>query len=226
MLQRDVEFATPFYRSGNFPMRFGKERHPVHFFGSLGEPSGGDRGSVKVLAYRPVDQSIALEIDCKGTDDKVILYRPAKHQDFSKACAWIRRWRADFHAEDSLSGSWEDRRLHADDEVRIPYVSFDVVSEMKDHFQGIRWYEGSPVPWTISRAEQKTKFELHEKGARVRMETSIQLDAFGGKDEFPNVPRKFLFDRPFYIFLWRDKAEWPYLAVWVGDVSVLQAMEE
>lgn len=224
MLQRDVEFVTPFHRSMRVPMSFGQEGHSVRFFGALGEQSERYGNRVKVLSYRPVDRSFALEIDCKGEDDKVVLYRPAKRQDFSRACAWIRQWRAGYDPQEALTGSWEDRVLHRDDEVRIPYVAFDTVAEMKDKLRGDRWYEGSPVPWFISRAEQKTKFELHEKGARVRVETSIQMDPFAGAPA--TVPRKFIFDRPFFIFLWRDKAEWPYLGVWVGDVSGLETMEK
>jgi hypothetical protein len=223
LLQREVEFVVPFHRSLRLPLRFGKERQPVRFFGSMGEQSERYGKNVKVLAFRPVDRSFALEIACKDTADKVILYRPAERQDFSKACEWIKQWRADHDSESSLPGSWEDRRLHWNDELRIPYVSFATVADMKDQLKGDRYYEGSPVPWFISRAEQKTKFELHEKGARLRVSNSTQMDPFAGPP--PTVPRKFIFDRPFFVFLWRDKAEWPYLGVWVGDVSALESMK-
>lgn len=223
LLERDVLFETPFCRSLKVPMKFGKQGHPVKFFGASGEASERYAKSVEVLAYRPVDKSFALEIASKVTDDKVILYRPPAAQDFAKACTWIRKWRADHDPDDSLAGSWEDRRLHRDDEVRIPYVSFDTVADMKDRLQGARIYEGSNVPWIISRAEQKTKFDLDETGARIRMETSVQMDPFAGPPA--TYPRKFLFDRPFFIFLWRDKAEWPYLGVWVGNAEALHPMQ-
>jgi hypothetical protein len=75
------------------------------------------------------------------------------------------------------------------------------------------------------RAEQKTKFALSEKGAEARVEVSIEAGPFGPAPEPPPVtPRKFIYDRPFFIFLWRDKAEWPYIGVWVGDTTALQKM--
>ena len=72
------------------------------------------------------------------------------------------------------------------------------------------------------RNGQKTEFTLHEKGARVRVETTIQLDPFSDHNSQSNHPRKFIFDHPFFVFLWRDKADWPYLGLWVGDDSALQ----
>ena len=33
-------------------------------------------------------------------------------------------------------------------------------------------------------------------------------------------------DRPFFAFLWRDNADWPYLGVWVGDSSALLPMAD
>jgi hypothetical protein len=67
-----------------------------------------------------------------------------------------------------------------------------------------------------------TRFELFEKGASVRVEASIEEDPFGGYSGPTTVPRRFIYDRPFFVFLWRDGAEWPYFGVWIGDATALQ----
>lgn len=220
LLNRDVVFEKPFFKSSKIPLVFGEKKEKVRFFGATGDLTDTYGETVKVLAYRPVDGSLALEISCKGGDDTVILYMPPEGQDFATACRWLREWRKTFKWNEELPGNWNDRLLHERDEVRVPYVSLDVKNEMAGWLQGGRYYGNAGDPWRIVRAEQKTQFDLHEKGARVRVEESIQLDPFSGTP--PTVPRRFHFDRPFFVFLWREKAEWPYFGAWIGDTSALR----
>jgi hypothetical protein len=219
LLDRKVDFTKRFYKSARLPLEFGAEKKPVRFFGTTGDEAAEFGESVGVLAYRPVDGSYALEISCKGMDDKVILYRPSKAQDFATACRWIREWRKKPGKGDALPWEWDDRQLHGGDEVRVPYVSLDAVADFTRLLDSRRDYGVGGGAWVIRRAEQRTRFELHEKGASVRAEVS--LDPFASEPILP-YPRRFIYDRPFFVFLWRDKAEWPYLGVWVGDDSALR----
>jgi beta-galactosidase/beta-glucuronidase len=123
---------------------------------------------------------------------------------------------------EELPGTWADRVLHEGDVVQVPYLSLDVTEDMAGRLRGWRFYGGEGDPWTIRRAEQVTKFELFEKGARVRVETSIESDPFAGDIGPTPVPRRFIYDRPFFVFLWRDGAEWPYFGAWIGDASALR----
>jgi hypothetical protein len=51
----------------------------------------------------------------------------------------------------------------------------------------------------------------------------LAADPFAGTPETPpTVSRHFIYDRPFFAFLWRDGAEWPYFGVWIGGVSALE----
>lgn len=221
LMDREVAFKKPFYRSEKVPLKFGPEKTPVRFFGTIGEMAGSYGETVKVLSYRPASGSHALEISCKDGDDKVLFYMPPGKQDFATACKWLREWRKTHAPKAELSGRRNDRLLHEGDEVRVPYITLDAEEDLTSQLQGSRFYGNAGDPWTISRAEQVTKFELFEKGARVRIEASIELDPFGPAAR-RTVPRRFVYDRPFFVFLWRDDAEWPYLGVWVGDDSALQ----
>ncbi|QTN30950.1 hypothetical protein HZ994_00940 [Akkermansiaceae bacterium] len=225
LLDREVEFQTAFFRSRTVPMRFGTKKTEVSYFGTNGRLSGGYGESVKVLAFRPVDGSHALEVSCKHGDDQVVFYRPPVVQDFSTACKWLRKWKKDYVANEELPGGWADRVLHEGDVVQVPYVSLDVTEDMAGRLQSRRSYGGEGDPWTIRRAEQVTRFELYEKGARVRVETSIEVDPFGGNSAPKPVPRKFIYDRPFFVFLWREGAEWPYFGAWIGDDSALKVFK-
>ncbi|MDP4625668.1 MAG: hypothetical protein NWT08_11085 [Akkermansiaceae bacterium] len=220
LLDREVEFNTPFFKSRKEPLQFGKGEAKVNYFGVKGELSETYGQDVKVLAFRPVDGSHALEVSCKEGDDKVIFYMPPEPQDFATACKWLRKWREDYSTSAASPDTWEDRNLHQGDTVKVPYVSLEAEGDLAGRLQGSRFYGISGDPWRISRAEQITKFELHEKGARVRLETTLSTEPFAMAPPKP-VPRNFIYDKPFFVFLWREGAEWPYLGVWVGDDSAL-----
>ncbi|RYD48846.1 MAG: hypothetical protein EOP85_02755 [Verrucomicrobiaceae bacterium] len=224
LLDRTVEFQRAFFRSTKAPMNFRTSggEIPVAFFGIRGLGSDYYRESVRVLAWRPKDSSHAIEIRCKQDNETVILYHPPVGQDFTTACLWLRTWRSRFNPDAASYGVWDDNRLHQEDEIRIPYVSLESKSDLEPLFKGVRTPEKG-MPWIIDRAEQVTKFQLHEKGARVRAEVSTEADPFGLPP--PVVPRQFLYDRPFFVFLWKDEAEWPYFGCWIGDASVLRKFE-
>jgi len=73
-------------------------------------------------------------------------------------------------------------------------------------------------PWRLYKAEQRLKFELTEKGAKLRVEVEMGAEPFGEPPAPPPmIPRNFYYDRPFFIFLWRGGAEWPYFGAWIGN---------
>jgi hypothetical protein len=228
VLARSVEFHDAFHRSRKKPLSFTTAAGPkdVHFFGSSGETSAGYGESVRVLAWRPIDKSHALQIRGKVDDDTVILYLPPTGQDFATACRWLRTWRGQYRQEPERAGAWDDVGLHEKDVVQVPYLKFDAVADFTPQLQGSRTFKGIDVPWQITKAEQRTRFELHEKGARVEVTVEGGDDPFGGPPEPPRlVPRAFIYDRPFFVFLWRDKADWPYFGAWIGDASAMEVWE-
>ena len=44
-------------------------------------------------------------------------------------------------------------------------------------------------------------------------------------DPPPMVPRDFHYNRPFFVFLWREGAEWPYVGAWVGDDAGMESWQ-
>ena len=226
ILDRTVEFQRAFFRSSKIPLKFRASdgEHPVQFFGVRDDAGEGFGDSVRILAWRPIDRSHAIQIRCKQADDTVILYLPAQNQDFATACHWLRTWRAQSKPDAQRSGAWNDGTFHTGDEIQIPFVTLESRANLTPLFGGVRYHgkKGKPeIPWNITRVEQLTRFELHENGARVRVEVSGEA-AFGPGPP-PTVPRRFLYDRPFFVFLWREQAEWPYFAAWIGDGSALKA---
>ncbi len=213
-----VSFSDPFSPSKDVPLTFKTKdkKEDVRFFGT---PNGERFKNVKVIHYNPRAGSFALEAKCKGGNDRVIFYLPAKSGTFADACKNVLLWknRKDFQQED---GSLLDVSLQNHEEVRIPYLSVHCSADFSPLLQGMRKYENERAPFFISKANQKLFFQLDEKGARVEATVEIAEDPFGDREE--TYPRLFHFNRPFYTFLWRDQAEWPYLALWLGDTSAMQ----
>lgn len=217
LLDREVVFEKEFQRAKASPLEFKAmdQSHKVSFFGTRGRNAGLYGRSVRVLHH--AKDWHALEASCKDGDNKVILYLPPQPQNFAEACVIIRESRK---AEEVKGGKF----LNEGDDLRIPYLKLDVREDMAGRLQGGRFYGNAGDPWTIARAEQMTSFELFEKGARVRVETSFGAEPFGSPPP-PPPPRNFLYDRPFFVFLWRDGAEWPYFGAWIGDASALRKFE-
>ena len=214
LLNREVEFENEFFESKKKPLAFrtGDKVENMAFFGSAGKLSGEYGDSVKVLGHS--NNWHALEVSCKKADDKVVFYLPPEALAFVDACEVVRKLRKGF-----VSGG-----LHEGDLLCVPYVALDVKEDLAGRLSSGRWYGKAGDPWRIGRAEQVTRFELHEKGARVRVETSVDMIPFGPAPR-PPQPRNFIYDRPFFVFLWRDGAEWPYFGVWVGDTSALREFQ-
>jgi hypothetical protein len=196
----------------------------VAYFGLPNQNAGARGEHVRVLAYRPAEHSHAIQIECRENDDTVVLFQPAKQLDFLTACSWLRTWRREQFVVGNLAGQWNDPRIHDMDEVRIPYANIEVDSDFTSQLASIRYYENGP--WRIARAGQISRFRLHERGAAVEVRSHVAADPFGDVKRPVFFPRRFCFDRPFFVFLWRANAEWPYFGAWIGDVATLATVPE
>ena len=221
ILLRDLKFKKKFFRSRKqaleFRARTGKS-HKVEFFGTAGSHSGGYGDFVKVLHYDPGASSFILSVATDREGENLIVYRPDLECSFRIAMERVKK--ALEKPLSGPSGSLKDGLLHRKDVIKIPYVTVDADTDFTEQLSGGLHYAGEPLPWLVARAFQVTKFELFEEGARVRVETGVGIEPFGEPPKPPPVtPRSFVCDRPFYVFLWRTGADWPYLATWVdgGD---------
>ena len=226
LLNREVKFREPFFRSQKVPMTFsaGNVETKVKFFGVKGQLSNSYGTDVRILIHAPAEKTHALQIICKDSNDTAILFRPpaGSAMDFATACEQIRTSRKAWADDSKLNLGPNDPWLHARDEIQVPYLKLESTHDFASDLASNRFYKDQPHPRLISRAEQEVKFELHEGGARVRAKVSA-ADPFGGEPpEKTTHPRSFLYNAPFFVFLWRDGAEWPYFGSWVGDASSME----
>lgn len=231
VLVRDLSFQKQFFRSRKRPLAFtdptGKN-HRVAFFGTAGALSNHYGRKVRVLNYHHEKKSFILSIATDHTDEHLIVYRPETPISFDTAIAHINKAKKSPLTGDI--GSLTEGYLHKNDTVKIPYLNIDVRTDFTDQLQGLRYYSKEPAPWTITKAIQITRFELFEKGARVRVETHTQGDPFGGEPSKPQkityIPRQFICDQPFFVFIWKDKAALPYFGAWAGSGDILRTFKK
>jgi hypothetical protein len=221
LLDRDLIFKKPLHRSVEVPLEFhlaDGTKPKVRFFGARRKASGAFGGMVRVLAFQ--EGIHALQIAGAG-DESVVLYLPEKPATFIEACDKLREWRS--KKLEGVSGSAQDPNLHENDDLRIPILKLDSTTDFVPLLKSLRHFKDGGPPWIISKAEQRLKFELTEKGAKLHVKVEMGADPFGEPPSPPPmIPRFFHFDRPFFVFLWRDNAEWPYFGAWIGDPSALE----
>jgi len=215
VLKKSVRFPKALFRAKNQTMEFRSgdgEGSKVPFFGVRGQLSGNFGSMVRILAHG--DGFHALAIRGKQ-DESVICYLPKEPGTFASTCAELRASLAK-----KPTGQWgagDDPRLHANDDLRIPVLEFDAVADFLPDLSSEFYFDGDIRPWMFYKAVQQVEFRLDESGAKVRATVEAGMEPLG--EPPPMTPRAFHFNRPFFVFLWRDGADWPYFGAWIGDAS-------
>lgn len=215
---RRIEWKTPFDHAEISLLSFRSHgsTQKVRFYGST---NARDLPTVKVLHDSEVTGSFALEALCKDSDDRVIFYMPEKHSTFGEACQTILRWkkRQGLKQED---GSLLVPKLLEDEVIRIPHMALNHSADFSSLLQSTRRFADDAAPVSIQRAQQHIVLDFVSEPVPSTPSDNVVTDPFATA-QLPQ-PRVFDFDQPFFLFLWREKAEWPYLAVWLGDASAMQ----
>lgn len=218
MLHKTVYFKVPFERSLSTPMPFFAVdgRTDVQFFGTA---NGEMFSHVKVLHYDAKQRSQALLIPGRNAQERAIFYMPEESCLISEACATLRPL---IKACDEAKGDDRDAfRLRVDDSILIPYVALHVSSDF--------------APFLRERKDQQTTTAVQK--LFLQMDQMGSAKSYGhyqnydwAADPFAQAEASgahhFRFHKPFFLMLWKRNAEWPYLAIWVGDSSALQHWEE
>ncbi|MGO9112611.1 MAG: hypothetical protein ACLP9L_25550 [Thermoguttaceae bacterium] len=75
----------------------------------------------------------------------------------------------------------------------------------------------------ILDAVQNTRFQMDEKGVKLRSESHISFGC--GVEAPPTRNRVMIFDKPFLIMLRRSDAKMPYFTLWIGNAELLQRVD-
>ncbi|MFC7339043.1 hypothetical protein ACFQY0_17750 [Haloferula chungangensis] len=220
LLTRDLTFRKKFHRATTqgLDFQFGEDSRKVEFWGITGSGSGHYGSFVRVLWWEAGKRSKAVEILAEG-DDRVILFEPAKAMNFTDACKQVRDLKERWTMRSGEWGGANDKSLHAMDNLRIPALVLEGDAEFSERLSGALTF-GGPQPFRVAYAKQKHLLKLDERGAQVKVVVDAGLEPFGEAPPAPQMlSRDLIFDRPFFVFLWRDGTDWPYFSAWIGDFA-------
>lgn len=217
-LNAKLEFKKAFYNSNkariNFKSSDGKSSQ-VAFFGTKGNYNLGFGGNITIEYFDREKNEFIVSIKTKREKERVVLLLPNAPVSIEKAIGQVLLHRKPEKEKPSSLDALP--MLAKEDILKIPYISINNETDFTGILSGEIIYEGDDQPHQIVSAHQFTLFELDEKGAKVKLVTGVG-DLFGGAP----LPREFIFDKPFFVFLWKDEASHPYFALWVDDASILQ----
>jgi hypothetical protein len=102
----------------------------------------------------------------------------------------------------------QDSELHRVDDLKVPEMFWKI-----DHqFQELIGRQVGNVGMPITEAMQTIEFRLDRSGAVLNTEARFGVTA---------LPREFIFDRPFLIYMQKRGAEHPFFVMWVDNAELL-----
>lgn len=219
ILRHHSEFKHELFRSKtrSLPFKAGNTEAEVEFFGTKDDAPG-----ITILSWHPEKQSHAIQIHNKDTTSSVILFLPDSQLNFQESIQQVREL-----LTKKPDGSIVDQggsMLLTGEDVRVPILSLNSLNNYKNELSGLIDFQNRQQ-MEINQASQAIQFKLDESGASVRSKTDIGAVPFGELPK-PKSPRSFVYDRPFYVFLWRNDAAWPYYGAWIGDASGMTLLDK
>jgi hypothetical protein len=208
-LFKNLQFAVPFERIET-PVNFkGVE---VSCFGVSAERRTPEAvlDQVLVLDYVGADDFV-IELVSKSADDRIILAKVPPADTLAGAVAAIR---------ERVAGAEGETMRHGE-VLKVPRFNFDVLRRY-DELEGRRLISDNgnvPEDSLVVGALQSIRFEMNEKGVRLRSEAHLAFGCSAGVV----VPqgRRMVFDKPFAIIMERRGASAPYFAMWVANGEML-----
>ncbi|MHC4177260.1 MAG: hypothetical protein ACYSWU_07125, partial [Planctomycetota bacterium] len=165
---------------------------------------------VVVLDYRDRDVFV-IELRTKAQGDRFILAKTPPKETLQRTITAV---------EDRVAKS-QPVNASRGDVLKVPKFNFDVTRRYSE-LEQLRLLSKNPAvadDLMILSAVQNTRFQLDEKGVRIRSESPL---TFGCAAEDRLLPTHVMvFDKPFLIMLARADAKLPYFALWVDNAELL-----
>lgn len=208
-LFKHLEFETPFERLDR-PLEFAGTE--VAAFGLAGYKPAHETiyPQVRILDYGGPNDFV-IELQSRSEADRLILAKTVPQETF----------------EDTISavlvrvGDAEPIGMSRGDVLAVPRFNFDVTRQYGE-LMGRGLVVKNPKvaeDLVLLAAVQNIRFEMDEKGVRLRSESTLQ---FGCAANAPPRPQHLLiFDKPFLILMMRKDAGVPYFALWAETAELM-----
>ena len=203
MLKKEFEFETEFEEVENG--KFG-EYDDIEFFGIETDETGSLRGQVQVLYYDSKDD-FAIKLKTKQNDE-VILAKGITEDSFKDIYNEILKNEEQFEGEKSFTEM---------DEIKVPKLDIDEKKRLSELENKIFSFSDG-TEYEIDEALQTIKFELDEKGGKIKSEAGMMVRE-NAILLTENIERNFYLDDEFIIFLKEEDKDKPYFAAKINDIT-------
>ena len=207
MLKKNFEFPKEFTELEK--AKFGNFEN-VKYFGIIPSTKEEIREQVEVLYYNS-KEDFAIKLLTKGNDE-VIISVGNTQKTFGEIYNQI------IEQSKNYMGNKEFAKI---DTLKIPNISFNLKKELKE-LQNKPFLFANREHYQIEMALQTIKFELDKKGGKIKSEAGMMVNKAAAIQEI-ELPREFLIDNTFTIFLIENNEELPYFAAKISDISKVQA---
>ena len=219
-LQRNLPFRRKFtrFRKKSIQFQGGEKTTKVTCFGCTKKTADRYTDEVKIRHYKNTDDFI-LQLRTRRKGETIVLAKMARPKSMKEAVYKVyqqlnKKLPSSIEVKVDGKKRYYPTSLSDSDTLLIPVMKFDVRSD----FTGLLGKQilnpvGNLIQ--IGRASQWVQFSLDEKGAKLKSSAEIELEEGGPR------PRKFIFDKPFLICLWKKGEPYPYFAAWVNNPDVM-----
>lgn len=221
-LQKSLPFPDEMQKFPD-PLEFHTSEMPDNvesfgWLGSNGESNDSDvlEHTVRVADYvSDEDFIVVLSTDTEHADE-IILAKIASEKTLREV------WNTTQKRLSTPLGKKVYPGLQGVDQLQIPIISFGIEAELTE-IKGLGVPTGNLPLRYIDCARQTMRFRLDEFGAELVSDQYFLVADFEPMEESqkPIKPRKFVFDRPFFIALKEKEAEVPYFLAWMGNAELL-----
>lgn len=215
MLYREFSFEHPFALAPDAGVFGTSGEANVRYFGTI-DSEDEERTSllaqVQPLYYEDYEHCACRLTTKEG--DVLVLVKGPEGKSFSQM------WQ---NAMRKAGASGTQTPLKNDENFMCPLLSIDIFREYGE-LEGLKFDLSNGEELKIGQAMQTLKFDLDNKGGKVKSEAAISAVATSAPQE-DERPRQFVFDDTFALFLVDGNApegSLPYLATLVSDAHTFQ----
>ena len=204
MLKKDFEFVHAFDKLGKDIFA---QDSVAEYFG-IGENSDRDLAEgVNILFYTGYDD-FAVRL-LTSNEDEVYLYKNSTNKPFNFIYSDM------IKKQKSYNGPRDFKKV---DELKVPNI---VLSEEKS-YEELTNKRVMGTNLVINQAIQSIKFNMDNKGVKLKSEAGITAVVTSIQPEEEYVPRLFHFNDTFVIFIKEKGSSRPYFALRVNDITKFQ----
>lgn len=204
MLKKVFTFPTPFDKLNNSDF---KDVKNVKYFGINNESDSKLRKQVTVLYYSDNDYAVRLTTN---ENDEVILVKGNNDDNFLDV----------YKNTMNKADKYTNKTFTALDTLMVPNININIKKNF-DQLVNKTFLFSTGDEYYISKAVQTIKFELDNKGGKIKSEAGMQVEKnsayIGDREE-----RHFNFNDTFIIFLKEKNKDLPYFAAKVSDIKKFQ----